>query len=106
MFFFSLWPMALAVAFMVIIPLCASGAIKANRFVGIRWPALRASEEAWQRGHRAAIPAVFIGGIATLAIGIGFEFVPNSGALGPLLAFVGLLTGFGFASARAQRAAA
>ncbi len=106
MLFFTIWPMALAAIFMVVIPLCATGIIKSNRFVGIRWPVLRASEEAWQRGHRAAIPATFVGGILSIAVGIGLSFVPNSGALAPLGAFAFLLIGFGVASARAQKAAA
>jgi hypothetical protein len=106
MLYFTIWPMALAVIFMVIVPLCAAGVIRANRFVGIRWPVIRASEEAWQRGHRAAIAPVFIGGFLCIAAGIGLSFVPNSGALAPIGAFVFLLGGFGIASSRAQRAAA
>ena len=106
MLFFSIWPMALAVIFMVIIPLCASGAIKANRFVGIRWPALQASEAAWERGHRAAIPATFIGGALAIAVGVVFLFFPETGALGPIMSFVFLLTGFGAASRAANKAAA
>lgn len=98
--------MVLGVIFMVIVPLCAAGVIRANRFVGIRWPVLRTSEEAWQRGHRAAIAPTYIGSLLAIAAGIGLSFVPDSGALAPIGSFVFLLSGFAIASSRAQRAAA
>ncbi|MEN9752055.1 MAG: SdpI/YfhL protein family [Actinomycetota bacterium] len=106
MIVFAIWPMVLALAFMVIIPLCATGVIKANRFVGIRWPILRSSEAAWERGHRAAIVPTFVGGaLAIVAAIIGIVIDANS-AIGVIVSFVFLLSGFGLASALAQKAAA
>ena len=106
MIVFAIWPIVLAAVFMVIIPLCATGAIKANRFVGIRWPILQSSESAWERGHRAAIAPTFIGGgLAIIAAVVGIVIDPNS-VIGVIVSFVFLLTGFALASARAQKAAA
>lgn len=96
--------MLLSVAFMVVVPLCATGRIKSNPIVGIRWASLRTSEVAWQTGHRAAMPATYVGGVLAILAGIGFEFVPNSGIAGPLVSFAFLLIGFGVASAAALRA--
>lgn len=101
----SIVPIVLSIAFMIIVPLCASGAIKANPVVGIKWGTLQESEDAWQRGHKAAIPATFVGSILSILAGVVFFFIPNSGALGPILAFVFVLGGFAIASRVAINAA-
>lgn len=36
----------------------AAGGIRANAALGLRTPATTASEEAWEEGHRAALPVV------------------------------------------------
>ena len=45
----GLWRVAVA---------AASGRIRANAALGLRTPATTASEEAWEEGHRAALPVV------------------------------------------------
>jgi hypothetical protein len=100
----TLIPMALAVAFMIVVPLCANGAIKPNSVVGLKWEPLQASEDVWRKGHKAAIPATFIGSILALIVGAVFLAIPAAGAIGFIAAFVLLLAGFGIASVVAGRA--
>ena len=104
--YLSLIPMVLAIAFMIVVPMCANGTIKANPVVGIKWESLQASEDAWQRGHKAAIPATFVGSILALIVGLVLLFVPSSGAIGFIASFVCLLAGFGIASVIGGKAAA
>lgn len=86
----------------------ANGTLGPNPLVGIRLPALLASEEAWQRGHQAAV------GPLTIAAVIGFlalvGSVLTSHAVLPYLFFVGvalvvMIIGVVLAAVRAVRAA-
>lgn len=103
--FYALVPLVLAVLFIVIIPLCASGRIKNNPIVGIRLPSLRASQEAWERGHRAALPMVYLFSTLSIVSDLVCLLLQTPGVTGPLVAFVFLLAGFLFASIAATRAA-
>ena len=100
----TLIPMALAIAFMIVVPLCANGTIKPNSVVGLKWQPLQASGDAWQKGHKAAIPATFIGSILALIVGAVFLAIPTAGMVGFIAACVFLLAGFGIASVVAGRA--
>jgi len=48
--------LVLAVVAGVIVGMVRRGTLVSNGVIGIRTPQTRASEEAWQAGHRAAVP--------------------------------------------------
>jgi len=48
--------LVLAVVAGVIVGMIRRGTLVSNGVIGIRTPQTRASEEAWQAGHRAAVP--------------------------------------------------
>lgn len=55
--------------------LLASGTLGRNHLVGIRLPALLASEEAWQRGHQAAVRPLTITAVLALLALVGSVLV-------------------------------
>ncbi len=57
-----------AIFVVVLVILCARGVIPPNGAVGIRIPALLASEHGWRTGHRAAILPTAIGAVAAVAV--------------------------------------
>jgi uncharacterized membrane protein len=83
----------------------AYGKIRRNRIVGVRTRATLASDEAWRKGHRAAVlPMSLTGGIAILggvvAAVLGYV---NEPFIVVVLALV-LLGGAAWSSAAARRA--
>lgn len=75
---------ALLLLLAVSVTLAGRGTIKRNPIIGIRIPSLFSSDDAWQRGHAAAIRPSWIGFIVALAcvlVGV-FEPVVYWAALG------------------------
>lgn len=68
--------------------LCENGTITRGGLAGIRTAATRASDEAWQAGHRAALPVARIGNgfAAVLAAGT----LLASGTVVPYLVILGI----------------
>lgn len=57
----------LTVVLLAVAALCASGAIRRNHLVGIRFPVLFVSDDAWRSGHRAAIAPAAVGSVVAIA---------------------------------------
>lgn len=66
----------------------ANGTLGPNPLVGIRLPALLASEEAWQRGHQAAVRPLTIAAVVGFLALVGS--VVTSRAVLPYLFFLGV----------------
>lgn len=59
--------LVLAGLLIIVTPVAASrGVLARNNVLGVRLPAVMASERAWEEGHRAAIPSSIVGGAATI----------------------------------------
>ncbi len=56
----------------------SQGTLPKNNWVGIRTPALLASEEAWNTGHKAAAGVLTASGIPLIIGGIACVFVDDS----------------------------
>lgn len=57
-----------AAAAPLLIHACATGRIPVNLFAGIRIRSVMSSAPAWRAGHRAALPATWIGAIPSFAL--------------------------------------
>lgn len=102
----------LLVVISVVVPvsirLCAAGHPGINPLLGIRTRYVMASDSAWKAGHRAAVPATYVGGaVALLLAVVGFDpGLPASVQV--MLTFgsaIALLTGASIGMVRAGRAA-
>ncbi|MGA0568381.1 SdpI family protein [Rathayibacter sp. KR2-224] len=91
------------------VALCAAGVIPRNPWVGLRIPALFASDDAWSAGHRGAILPVICSAVVNVVLAVLATTVLSE-VRGPLLVGLVLLvllagTVMGaFRGARAARA--
>jgi hypothetical protein len=66
MIFGSIVVALVAIAAPLTIHACAAGRIPVNHLVGIRIASVMSSPEAWRAGHKAAIPATWVGAVVTI----------------------------------------
>ena len=90
----------------ILVALCSSGTIGRNPVVGIRVPALLASDEAWKGGHRAAVLPTVVAAIAACALGALALIVPSLADWGILLSGGPVLLGLIWATIRASNSSA
>lgn len=57
-----------SIGFPIVIALCASERIRANRLIGFRSDQILASAAAWRDGHRAALPVVALTSATSLVL--------------------------------------
>lgn len=96
---------ALAVIVIVVVALCAAGTIPANVGIGIRIPATRQSQRAWEAGHRAAYLPAVIGGSAVIITSVGGLLLPDAAAVISAIGAVLLVATLAWAVVGAHRAA-
>jgi hypothetical protein len=89
----------------VLVSLCAAGVIGPNPLVGIRLPALFASRDSWQEGHRAAALPVWLGAVAASVLGASAVLLPALVDWGIPLTGVPVLAGLVWGTVRASSAA-
>lgn len=95
----------LSIALAVVIPLCGSGRIQRNPFVGLRLPAFFASDDAWKAGHRAAVPSSVCGAVVALVACILVVALPSLAGVWFGVAVVALLIGLIIGAVVGSRAA-
>lgn len=84
---------------------CAAGRIRRNPYLGIRLPALFASDAAWTTGHRAALVPTVIGSAVAVILGVVALAVPAFGTVGFAAETIALLAGVLVGTVLAVRAA-
>ena len=89
---------------LVIVGLCASGAIPRNRVVGIRIASLYSSDHAWREGHRAAVLPIALGAAAAVGLTVACGIDRSLQDFGPLIVLVPILVSLGVAVWLASRA--
>lgn len=94
-----------AVLVLVIAILCANGVLPRNRGVGLRIPALMASDESWRAGHRAAILPSAVGALASVIATIVVLVQPSLQSIGPLVLTITLVVPLIWATFRANHVA-
>lgn len=77
--------MVVAVIAVLATVLPARGVIGSNAFIGIRTRALMHDDEAWQRGHRAAIVPTSIAAAITITLGAVFVTTGRTNDTGSVL---------------------
>ena len=84
-----------AIAAPLVMHACAAGRIPVNQLAGIRIPSVMSSAAAWRTGHRAALPATWIGAIAAFVLAaISFSpALPESAQSGFVIAAAIVLVG-------------
>jgi len=95
----------LSVAIVVLIPLCATGRIPRNPFIGLRLPAFFASDDAWEAGHRAAVPSSVCGAIVAVVACVLAIALPSIAGVWFTVAVVALLAGLAVGAVLGTRAA-
>ncbi|HVX08447.1 SdpI family protein [Humibacter sp.] len=95
----------LSIAVVVLIPLCATGRIPRNPFIGLRLPAFFASEDAWKAGHRAAVPSSVVGAVVALVACVLAIALPSTAGVWLTVAVVALLAGLVVGAVLGTRAA-
>jgi hypothetical protein len=95
----------LAVVLPIVSALCAVGVLRRNHLVGIRFPALEASDAAWVAGHRAAILPSTLFAIAAIVLLLLSYAMPALAVWGPIVTAVVALAGFAVGILLAVRAA-
>jgi hypothetical protein len=89
----------------VMVGLCAAGRIGRNPIVGLRLPALFASDEAWTSGHRAGVlPTVSAAAICVVAAIVVAVF-PSLAMIGTYVVLIVLVAGVVMAGVVGSRAA-
>lgn len=68
MIFGSIVIALVAIAAPLVMHACAAGRIPVNQLAGIRIASVMASPDAWRAGHKAALPATWIGAIAAFVL--------------------------------------
>ncbi|MEN2740177.1 SdpI family protein [Microbacterium sp. X-17] len=95
----------LAVLLPIVSALCAGGVLRRNHLVGIRFPALQASDAAWTAGHRAAIlPSTVLAVLAVVLLVLSYA-VPALALWGSILTMLVAIAGFAWGILAALRAA-
>ncbi|HWD61781.1 MAG TPA: SdpI family protein [Humibacter sp.] len=95
----------LSIAVIVLIPLCATGRIRRNPFIGLRLPAFFASDEAWMAGHRAAVLPSVCGGVVGLVAAILVVAVQGFGEVWFVIEIAAILAGLIVGAVLGTRAA-
>jgi hypothetical protein len=95
----------LSIAIVVVIPLCASGRIPRNPFVGLRLPAFFATDDAWEVGHRAAVPSSVCGAIIGFLACVLVVTVPSLAPVWFAVAVAAILVGLIIGAVVGTRAA-
>lgn len=94
-----------AYAVAVLIVLCGRGVIRRNGAIGLRLPAIMASEDAWEAGHRAAVAPAFAGAlVGTLFLSAG-ALMPGVRDIAAMPVLVSLAGGLVWGAALGVRAA-
>lgn len=83
----------LSVAIVVLVPLCASGRIPRNPYIGIRMPAFFISDETWRAGHRAAVLPCICGAVVGIIASVLVIAVPTLANVWFAVATGGVLVG-------------
>jgi len=94
----------LTVAVAIAMSLCARGVIGRNPLVGIRIPSFFESDEAWKRGHRAAVVPTVIAAVLALGVTIAGFALPRFGVAATIVNLALLLAGVIVGSVLGSRA--
>lgn len=97
---------AASVLIAVVIWLCGAGVIRRNPIVGLRLPALFASDDAWKAGHRAGVLPTIAAAVICVILTIVVAVSPTTfGAVGDGIILAVLVAGVVVATILGNRAA-
>lgn len=82
-----------SVAVVVGVALCGAGRIGRNPLVGLRVPALFASDEAWTVGHRAGVAPTACAAVVCVALAVLIAIIPAFALAGTFLMLLCLIAG-------------
>ncbi|WP_213813657.1 SdpI family protein [Glaciihabitans sp. dw_435] len=94
-----------AVIVFVVVILCSNGVIRRNHVVGLRIPAVLASDDSWREGHRVAVVPTGVGVAVSVIVVLACWLDPALRDAGPAIAVATLVIPLVWAAIRANRLA-